>query len=385
MGAWPGSEIPRLSTLSGRCLSTAFRTMPVHSSAARGTCPQPHVSRKPAGGHGRCPFAMDQGTLDSHLRLQDGVISRRQALEAGLTDVDIERRLRRREWARIHPGVYVEHTGPPTWRQRAWAAVLFYWPAALAGRSALAIQNVRGYEQEPGAPIEVSVDRDRRVVRRLGVVVRQHVRADTLAQMELSPPRQRLEHATLDVASAKRGLDRSVGVMADVVQQGRTTPKRLLEALSQRPRLRHRCILRMVLADVQSGVHSVLEYRYVKDVERGHGLPLAKRQRRTDSGGSVTYRDVDYVDFGVTVELDGRIGHSEVADQWSDLERDVATMTGGGLTVRAGWIHVLDPCRLADAVSKVLVAKGWTGTIRACSPNCGVISAPGAENARQTA
>jgi hypothetical protein len=328
---------------------------------------------------------MDRETLDSYLRLQDGVISRRQALEAGLTDVDIERRLRRREWARIHPGVYVEHTGPPTWRQRAWAAVLFYWPAALAGRSALAIQNVRGYEQEPGAPIEVSVDRDRRVVRRLGVVVRQHVRADTLAQMELSPPRQRLEHATLDVASAKRGLDRSVGVIADVVQQGRTTPKRLLEALSQRPRLRHRCILRMVLVDVQSGVHSVLEYRYVKDVERGHGLPLAKRQRRTDKGGSVTYRDVDYVDFGVTVELDGRIGHSDVTDQWSDLERDVATMTGGGLTIRAGWIHVLDPCRLADAVSKVLAAKGWTGTIRACSSNCGVISAHGAENARQTA
>ena len=64
---------------------------------------------------------------------QDGVIARWQALAAGATDSDIERRLRRREWARVSPGVYVDHTGPLTWRQRAWAAVLAVWPAALDG------------------------------------------------------------------------------------------------------------------------------------------------------------------------------------------------------------------------------------------------------------
>jgi hypothetical protein len=323
--------------------------------------------------------------LDALLRLQDGVLSRRQVLDAGLTDVDIERRLRRRECARIHPGVYLEHTGPPTWNQRAWAAVLFYWPAALAGSSALAIQEVRGFEPKAGAPIEVSVDRDRRVVRQLGIVVRQHARFDTLCQMQLEPPRQRLEHAALGVASGKAGLDRSVGVLADLVQQGRTTPRRLLDALRERPRLRHRAILQMVLVDVQSGVHSVLEHRYLKDVERAHGLPTGERQRRTVAGGTITYRDVEYVDFGVTVELDGRIGHSEVADQWSDLERDIATFIAGGVTVRAGWVHVLDPCRLAKAVASLLAMQGWTGVIKPCSPNCGAFSAPGAENTRQTA
>ena len=40
--------------------------------------------------------------------------------------------------------------------------------------------------------------------------------------MDLDPPRQRLEHALLDVASRKRRLDASVGVLA-VVQQGRKT------------------------------------------------------------------------------------------------------------------------------------------------------------------
>ena len=52
------------------------------------------------------------------------MIVRRQAIAAGLTSDDVARLIRRREWARVHPGVYVDHTGPLPWSQRAWAAVL---------------------------------------------------------------------------------------------------------------------------------------------------------------------------------------------------------------------------------------------------------------------
>ena len=41
-----------------------------------------------------------------------------------------------RELVEVLRGVYVEHTGPPSWQQRAWAAVLRAWPAALADQSA---------------------------------------------------------------------------------------------------------------------------------------------------------------------------------------------------------------------------------------------------------
>ena len=69
--------------------------------------------------------------------VQDGVVSRRQILELHGTDRDIARLLRRRELVAIHPGVYVDHTGTPSRRQQEWAAVLFYWPAALTRESAL--------------------------------------------------------------------------------------------------------------------------------------------------------------------------------------------------------------------------------------------------------
>lgn len=74
---------------------------------------------------------------------QAGVLSRRQALEHGLGDNDIERLLRRHEWARVYPGVYVDHTGGLTELQRWWAAVQWGWPAVLYGDTALLAHGVR--------------------------------------------------------------------------------------------------------------------------------------------------------------------------------------------------------------------------------------------------
>ncbi|HRD60915.1 MAG TPA: type IV toxin-antitoxin system AbiEi family antitoxin domain-containing protein [Nocardioides sp.] len=328
---------------------------------------------------------MDERAVNELLDAQHGVVSRRQLRALHVTDAEIERKLRRREWARIHPGVYVHHTGPPTRAQCEWAAVLFYWPAALAGVSALHAHKVRGYTPAPNEPVEVCVGRDRHVKRRPGIVVRQHARFATLCNMDLSPPRERLEHAAIGVASRKRRLDASVGVLADLVQARRTTPRRLLAALAMRTRLRHRALLISILIDVQSGANSVLEHRYLVDVERAHGLPMGARQRRVTAAGTVTYRDVEYRSQRLTVELDGRLAHASVEDEWCDLERDVLTLKGGGLTLRARWIHVLDPCRLAYAVASALRALGWDGWITPCSADCRAFSAPGAENAQQTA
>ncbi len=85
---------------------------------------------------------MEQRRLSEWLDRQDQVVSRRQVLACGGNDAQIERLIRRREWARVHRGVYVTHTGPLSWSQRAWAAVLFHDPSALDGRSALAAYGI---------------------------------------------------------------------------------------------------------------------------------------------------------------------------------------------------------------------------------------------------
>jgi hypothetical protein len=319
------------------------------------------------------------------LLAQDGVISRSQVLEAGERDQDIRRRLARREWSRIHPGVFVNHNGPPTWNQLAWAAVLFYWPAALEGPSALHAFNVRGHQPRDHAPIHVCVDRTRTVRRRLGIVVYQLARAESLCKMDLSPPRQTVEHALLSVAARKKRLDASVATLADAVQCGRTTVDRLRTALGERPKLRHRGVLGEVLRDVDDGVRSALEFRYMRFVERAHGLPRGERQEPLVLGGKRGYPDVHYEEQNILVHLDGRIGHTDSLDKWADFDRDLDGLVDSALlSVHVGWGQVLDPCRLARLLGALLQQRGWNGSVQPCSTVCTAFEFAGDEFGVQT-
>ena len=311
---------------------------------------------------------MDMHEAARLLEVQDGVIARRQVLAIGGTDNDIERLLRRREWASVHPGTYADHTGPPSWRQRARAAVLHHGPAALAGSTALLWVGVRGVDAD--GPIELVVPRTRCVVPARGIVVRRLSAYDDQVLDGLDPPRVTLEHAVLDLASRAATADAAVARVADACQTRRTTPARLVSALEGLSRLPRRRLLREILQDVATGTCSALERRYLVDVEPAHGLPTASRQRRVRPGRAAAYRDVEYLRFAMVVELDGRLGHEAAGDRWADLERDIAAVLGCSLTVRAGWQQVLDPCRLAGALARLLRGRGWAGEIRRCGLSC---------------
>lgn len=306
--------------------------------------------------------------LEDVLRLQDGVLSRRQVLLAGFDDARVERMIRRRNWARVFEGVYVDHTGPLTWSQRAWAATLVHEPAALSGASALRAFGIA--VDGPNRDIELVVAAHRRVDDPSGVrTSRARDFADVIHPL-LQPPRMRIEVAGLVVASRSRSADAAVAVLADLCQQRRTTPDRLLSALRARPRVPRRQLLETVLDDVAAGSYSALERRYLMWVERPHGLPIAARQRRVRLGARAQYRDIEYLGLGVVVELDGRLGHERATDRWSDLDRDLSRVLLGDLTVRVGWRQVLEPCRLAAGLGRLLRARGWTGTVRRCGDSC---------------
>ena len=266
-------------------------------------------------------------SLEDVLRRQDGVISRQQVLGHGGSDDYIERMIRRRQWARVLPGVYVEHTGPLTWKQRAWAGVLYHAPAALGGASALRASGLNlGDERKP---IELVVAWPRRVADPPTLVTSLVTDFDAVVLSNLSPPRLRIEHAALQVASRAKSEDAAVAVLGDVCQQRRTTASRLVTALTSQSRLRHRRLLTAVLGDVAAGTNSALERRYLRDVELAHGLPVGHRQVRVVAGERTAYRDVDYVDYGLLVELDGQLGHDGTYDRWDDLDRDVLSAVGG--------------------------------------------------------
>ena len=296
------------------------------------------------------------------IREQDGVVSRRQALAAGLADHDIRRLLRRNEWARVHDGVYVDHTGPLTWLQRAWAAVLYAAPAALCLESALGDESV---------PIQVAIARERsKPVAPVGVRIHQMAHFEQRILANLSPPRQRYEEAVLDVASRSSRDSDAVAVLANACQSRRTTAARLLRALDSRRRISRRRWLRAILVDVSDGACSVLEQAYIARVERAHGLPPADRQQRSTASGQVRYRDAEYRQR-LIVELDGRLFHDSVAARNRDYERDLDAALEGRSTVRLSYQQVVaQPCRTAAKIAGLMRLRGLTVSGHPCGPGC---------------
>jgi hypothetical protein len=317
--------------------------------------------------------------LDDLLDLQDGVISRKQALELpGESDATVRRRLRRREWVTHHPRVYRNHTGDPTWKQRAWAAVLYAAPAALAGASALRASEGPGRRSHSDDdPIEIAVDISRDVREQAGIRIHRRVHLDAIVQTNLSPPRIRTEHAAIDAAAAAPTDLAAIALLSDVVRSRRSTPARLLAAARSRSRLPRRHLLQAVLADAASGCSSVLEMEFLRRVARPHGLPTGDRQAREETGGvvrptsaHVVYRDVDHPELKQIIELDGQLGHTTTSERDADFERDLDAAVDGRGTLRLGWGQVyVRRCSTAAKLYVVLRRLGRGGEFQRC-PRC---------------
>jgi hypothetical protein len=293
------------------------------------------------------------------------VVSRRQLVELGCAPHDVRRMVRRRELVVWLPGVYVDHTGKPSWLQRAWGDVLALWPAALSHESALRVASGNP-RHDTGLLMHVAVDRDRSPAPPPGVRLHRLADLDTKVLWHLGPPRVRFEEAALDVASEARDDFAAVAVLADAVQSRRTTAARMETALAGRSRIARRPFLRAVLTDVGQGTCSVLEHGYLTRVERPHGLPAARRPLCESPRGTV-YRDVAYRELGRIVELDGLLFHESATDRDRDLDRDLAVAVDGRVTVRLGWGQVFGrPCRTAAQIARWLQAGGWDGALRCC-------------------
>ncbi|MCW2780409.1 MAG: hypothetical protein JWR35_858 [Marmoricola sp.] len=307
---------------------------------------------------------MDQLLLD-----QAGVVSRRQTIARGLAPHDVARRLRRNEWAAVHPGVYVNHTGPLTWLQRAWSGVLFSWPAALSHESALRAAEGPGKRRDD-ALIHVAVGVNRSLVAPEGVRIHRMRGLDDRVLWNLGPPRVRYEDAAVDVATEVATDFQALGLLAEACQSRRTTALRIAQSITARPRVARRDWMISVLRDVADGSCSVLEHGYLIKVERAHGLCRPKRQAPATSSDGTIYRDVEYAG-GLVVELDGRLFHDSAAHRDRDFDRDLDAAVDGRNTVRLSWGQVFDrPCWTAGRISRLLQARGWRGAPRPCGPEC---------------
>jgi hypothetical protein len=305
------------------------------------------------------------------IALQGGVIERGQAIEGGLQPTSINTLLRTGRWQKVQRGVYAAFTGTPGLDALHWSALVRAGPdAMLSHQTAAALYGLTDRFGQRDPPIHITVPREKNPRHLRDVVVHRVGHAASWRHPYLLPPRTRIEATVLDLIDAANSEDEAFGWVCRATGKGLTNAGRLHDAIRQRGRLRWRAAMLDALGDVVQGVRSNLEFRYVRGVERPHGLPMAQRQVRVVRGGRVCYLDNLYAAYTVGVELDGLVAHPP-GERWRDFRRDNAGAADGIITLRYGWADVTgQPCEVASQVAAVLRRRGWAGHPRACGASC---------------
>jgi hypothetical protein len=321
---------------------------------------------------------MSNGLPPECLRLlleQNGVISISQAVSAGLTAKFVRDQVRAGRWQVLHRGVYAAFTGRPDRGAELWGAQLRAGPeAALSHQTAAELW---GLVDRPSAIIHVTVppsSNPERCGKIAGVVVHRSRSLPRARHPVVTPPRTRVEDTVLDLIDSARSFDEAYGWICRAIGRRRTTAARVRDALEARHRIQWRQNVELALGYADGGALSVLEFRYVRGVERHHGLPIATRQFRVRHASGNRYLDNFYEEYRACVEIDGTAAHP-ADEQWRDKGRDRWNAVHEGIdTIRIGVLDLISQerqCLTAADVAKWLSSRG-PRVGRPCGPDCPV-------------
>jgi very-short-patch-repair endonuclease len=302
------------------------------------------------------------------IELQRGVVARWQAPTMELKSTTINSLLRSGRWQPLQRGVYATFTGEPCREAELWAAVLRAGPqAVLSHQTAAELDELASARS---AVIHVTVPRSARVDPIPGIRIHRSERLAEARHPSRTPPRTRIEETVLDLTQTAKSIDGAFGWLCQACGSRLTTPDLLLTAMARRRKMRWRDILHGALADIGDGAHSVLEVRYIRDVERPHGLPRARRQAAIARSTGRIYLDNLVKRYRTCIELDGKAAHP-VTQRWQDIARDNASAADGMITLRYGWSDVAErPCQTAAQIAAVLRRRGWPDRPVPCGRSC---------------
>jgi very-short-patch-repair endonuclease len=274
--------------------------------------------------------------------------------------------IRSGRWQQLQRGVYATFSGEPTRETVLWGALLRAGPGAVL--SHLTAAERHGLIDEPTSLITITVPGSRHPAQAKiqGIVIHRSDAISRTRHPAMLPPCTRVEDTVLDLIQLTTSLDDAYAWICRAVGRRRTTAERIRLAMNARRKMRWRSEIAVALGSASEGTLSVLEHRYVRRVERPHGLPAARRQARIRQRTGNGYLDNLYEEYRLCVELDGTAAHP-ADEQWRDKRRDTANAVQGILTLRFGVLDVGDRrCQTAAAVASVLRSRGWPGTPHPC-------------------
>ncbi len=289
-------------------------------------------------------------------RAQHGLFRRTQALEAGFPASTINDLVRRGTWVRVGRGVLAPAALPATYRRSAMAAVLSF-DEATAVASHECAGTLHGFRYLDNHPIVVTVPSDR-WNRLHGVIV--HRSSDLIDEQVAvrhdipvtSPVRTMIDLAgVLHPSRLEMVLDAALGSkLVELPMLVRTFNQ---VARRGRPGAGHIRALLAARADGYVASDSELERRLRAFLTR-YGFPQPVAQLPTWwEGRLIGLADFAYPSVRVLLELDGRLGHSQLVDFERDRLRDQRAIAAGWRVIRVTWRQLH---RHPEQVREVLAA-----------------------------
>lgn len=205
---------------------------------------------------------------------QSKAIARRQGSVASIDPQTMRNWIRSGRWQQLQRGVYATFSGEPTRETVLWGALLRAGPGAVLSHQTAAERHGLVDEPSPLITITVPVSRHPAQAKIQGIVIH---RSDAIVRTSFD--------------DAYAWICRAIG-------RRRTTADRIRVAMDARKKMRWRDEIAAALGSADEGILSVLEHRYVRHVERPHGLPPARRQAGIRQRTGNKYLDNLYEDTG---------------------------------------------------------------------------------------
>jgi very-short-patch-repair endonuclease len=275
--------------------------------------------------------------IDAWLRDESGVVRRSELLQRGVSDGDIEKRVRAGDWSRVFRGVLATHLACDAPEVIACRAALL-----LAGTgsylSCLGAAVLRRLAVPLGTPIHVSIPANRYIAPRAGF--RAHRDA-----AEVPPSRYRglpsvsLETALVQAFGCVDELDVRRSLVIDSVREGFVSVPRVLDALAAGTRRRSELL---DLLTVCEGSQSEAEIAMLVRVIRAARLPEPSRQLPVSVDRRSYRLDLAYAEARVAIEVDGKAWHFNARQRNHDIRRDAELATQGWLTLRFTYEQIKD-------------------------------------------
>jgi hypothetical protein len=290
----------------------------------------------------------DDEALGRLLTCQDGLVTRSQALAAGLTAAAIRHRLAAGRWQTVLAGIYLVSAGEVSVRQRLRTGLLLGGDTAqLAGITACRLHGLHYVPADDGL---VHVLLDHRAQRSShGFVVVHRTTRLPWPMLRHDLPVSPVARAVFDAARRMRPLRDVRAVAADAVQRRLTTPGRLADEVAAGPSAGS-ALPREVVTEIQLGLRSAPECEFRDLIRSSRVLPEPEWNARVfgADGQPLAIADALWRRVRMLGEVNSR-EHHFYGETWE------ATMRRHARLAAAGFLVVpVSPNRIRTAPAAVL-------------------------------